>query len=162
MGFGGFDSGGGGHRGGSAGAEPLASINMTPLIDVMLVLLVIFIMASPLLPQQIGLSLPKTTLAPQAPHRADVTPPPTITVSIDADGHLQWDGVGMDAGALAGRMHAAAAVNPQPQIALRADQHTPYALVAEVMAAAQRAGLTRFGFVVDAAAAVAPAPSSAP
>jgi biopolymer transport protein ExbD len=155
MGFGGFDPSGGhrsGGTGGKGGAEPLASINMTPLIDVMLVLLVIFIMASPLLPRQIGLALPKTALAPQAAQNPDVTPPPTRTVSIDAAGRLQWDGVGIDAGELAARMHAAAALSPQPQIALRADRQTPYARVAEVMAAAQREGLTRFGFVVDTAA----------
>ncbi|WP_347556784.1 biopolymer transporter ExbD [Robbsia sp. KACC 23696] len=131
---------------------------MTPLIDVMLVLLVIFIMASPLLPRQIGLELPKASLAPQAARGADETPPPVVSLSIDAAGRLQWNGADIDATALSARMHAAASADPQPQIALRADQRTPYARIAQVMAVAQREGLTRFGFVVDSPASAGAAP----
>ncbi|KKB63040.1 hypothetical protein WM40_13530 [Robbsia andropogonis] len=156
MGFGGFDPHGNGQDGGTEqssasgryGPGPLAIINMTPLIDVMLVLLVIFILASSLAPRQIGLQLPKTALAPRSPGPAEPTPP-TITISIDVNGARQWNGAAVDAAGLDARLRAAAARDPQPQIALQADQRTPYARIAEVMAAAQRVGLTRFGFVVD-------------
>ena len=137
MAFGGFDS-----RGGSP--QPMAEINTTPLVDVMLVLLVIFIITAPLLTHAIRLDLPQA----QAPASAEK--PDTITVSIDAQGRVYWnDAPVADALALEARMREAAARTPQPDLHLRADQQVVYRKVAEVMAAAQQSGLSKMGFVTD-------------
>ncbi len=137
MAFGGFDS-----RGGSP--QPMAEINTTPLVDVMLVLLVIFIITAPLLTHAIRLDLPQA----QAPASAEK--PDTITVSIDAQGRVYWnDAPVTDASALEARMREAAARTPQPDLHLRADQQVVYRKVAEVMAAAQQSGLSKIGFVTD-------------
>jgi biopolymer transport protein ExbD len=137
MAFGGFDS-----RGGSP--QPMAEINTTPLVDVMLVLLVIFIITAPLLTHAIRLDLPQA----QAPASAEK--PDTITVSIDAQGRVYWnDAPVADALALEARMREAAARTPQPDLHLRADQQVVYRKVAEVMAAAQQSGLSKIGFVTD-------------
>ncbi len=140
MAFGGFDQRG--------GPQPMADINTTPLVDVMLVLLVIFIITAPLLTHSIRLDLPdaKASAASEAPE--------TITVSIDAQGVLFWNNEALaDSKELAQRLAAAASAQPQPALNLRADRNTRYQTIAEVMSAAQDAGLTRLGFVTDPKAA---------
>jgi biopolymer transport protein ExbD len=137
MAFGGFDS-----RSGSP--QPMADINTTPLVDVMLVLLVIFIITAPLLTHAIRLDLP------QAQAAASAEKPDTITVSIDAQGRVYWNDAPLaDASALEARMREAVARTPQPDLHLRADQQVVYRKVAEVMAAAQQSGLSKIGFVTD-------------
>jgi biopolymer transport protein ExbD len=122
----------------------MADINTTPLVDVMLVLLVIFIITAPLLTHAIRLDLP------QAQAAASAEKPDTITVSIDAQGRVYWNDVPVaDAAALETRMREAAARTPQPDLHLRADQQVVYRKVAEVMAAAQQSGLSKIGFVTD-------------
>ncbi|MFP5406949.1 MAG: ExbD/TolR family protein [Gammaproteobacteria bacterium] len=135
----------------------MSDINVTPMVDVMLVLLVIFIITAPLLTHSIQLDLPKAQ-APSTPEKAE-----TVTVSIDPTGAIFWnnDPVG-DLQALAARLADAAQRTPKPDLHLRADSQTRYQRIAEVMAAAQGAGLTSIGFVTDphAAPIVAPAPSA--
>jgi biopolymer transport protein ExbD len=135
MAFGSFKAGG--------ESAPMAEINMIPLIDVMLVLLVIFIITAPLLTHAVKIDLPK------AASHANLTKPDHIALSIDGTGQLYWNGERIDRGQLAPRMTAAAKIEPQPELHLRADQTTQYQALAEVLAAAGKAGLTRIGFVSD-------------
>lgn len=135
MSFGGFDR--------NAAQAPMAEINMVPLIDVMLVLLVIFIVTAPLLTHAVKLDLPK---AASAVNRA---PPDTVQLSIDADGVVTWNREVLDRSGWRSRMDAAAAQRPQPEIHLHADGAVPYRRVAEVLSDASRAGLGRIGFVTD-------------
>ena len=127
--------------GDSSIAEP--QLNATPLIDVMLVLLVIFIITAPLLTHAVKIDLPK------AASHANLTRPDHIALSIDSTGQLYWNGERIDRTQLAPRMAAAANIEPQPELHLRADQTTQYQALAEVLAAAGKAGLTRIGFVSD-------------
>jgi len=136
MAFGSFDSGSGGSR-------TMAEINMVPLIDVMLVLLVIFIITAPLLTHAVKLELPKATSAP------NLTKPDNIQLAIDAEGLLHWNGEIVDRAGLRQRLAAASTLQPQPEIHLRADRATQYHTVAEVLADSAKAGLTRIGFVSD-------------
>jgi biopolymer transport protein ExbD len=135
MAFGGF------HRSGTD--APMAEINMIPLIDVMLVLLVIFIITAPLLTHSVKIDLPKATSTP------NLTRPDNIQLGIKADGTVYWNGEPVDAPELLQRMAAAGKLQPQPEVHIRADATAQYQLVAKVMAAAARAGLTRIGFVSD-------------
>jgi len=123
---------------------PMSDINMTPLIDVMLVLLVIFIITAPLLTHAIKLDLPNA----QAPANAEK--PETVTVSIDGMGALFWNNEPVaDLAQLSARLAAAATRKPQPELHLRADRETRYQRIAEVMASAQQAGIAKIGFVTD-------------
>ncbi len=134
---------------GQAGHERqpvLADINMTPMIDIMLVLLVVFIITAPLLSHSIAMDLPKAQAAATAA-AASTTPP--VAVAIDAKGQLYWNGQPMPPAEMDQRFRQAAAQQPPPDIALSADQHTAYSQITAVMSSAQRAGLSRFGFVVD-------------
>ncbi|KWZ41988.1 biopolymer transporter ExbD [Burkholderia savannae] len=124
-------------------SQPMADINMTPLIDVMLVLLVIFIITAPLLTHAIRLDLPKVAAAPAR------ETPETITVSIDAAGKLYWNDAPVAFDALAARLRDAAAGGKDPELHLRAARDTRYDTIARVMGAAQQAGVARIGFVTD-------------
>ncbi len=136
MAFGGFDQRG--------SAQPMAEINTTPLVDVMLVLLVIFIITAPLLTHSIKLDLPNAQ-APATPEK-----PETVTLSIDGRGNVFWnDEPVADMTLLGQRLATAAAAKPQPELHLRADRETRYQRIAEVMASAQQAGIGKIGFVTD-------------
>ena len=122
----------------------MAEINTTPLVDVMLVLLVIFIITAPLLTHAIRLDLPQASAEPAA------ETPETVALSIDASGGLYWNNepvAGIDA--LAQRLAEAAAKTPPPDLHVRADRETRYQWIAEVMSAAQRAGISGIAFVTD-------------
>jgi len=121
----------------------LAEINMIPLIDVMLVLLVIFIVTAPLLTHAVKVDLPKVSSTP------NLTKPDNVQVAIDAAGRVFWNGTAVDAAELGRQLKAAAVLSPQPELQLRAERTTPYEKVAEVMSAAAREGLTRIGFVTE-------------
>jgi biopolymer transport protein ExbD len=125
-----------------AGA-PMAEINMVPLIDVMLVLLVIFIVTAPLLSHSIKLDLPKAS-AQVVSAKAE-----KIDLSIDANGVRYWNGTALSREASAARFVAESSKNPQPEVHLRADQSVPYRAVAETLADAAKAGLSKIGFVTD-------------
>ena len=137
MSFGSFDSGG--------TAQPMAEINTTPLVDVMLVLLVIFIITAPLFHQAVPVDLPKVDAT-----RLD-DKPRVIAVAVDADGKVFVDGVVQHRSALP-EVFAAAMVNGrEPELHLRADRGTRYERVTEVLAEAQRAGITKIAFVTEPA-----------
>ena len=126
--------------------EPLAEINMVPLIDVMLVLLIIFMVTAPLLTHAVKVDLPKTSSTASEPR------PEAIELSIDRDGQVFWNGQAIEAADLDMRLAEAGANAGQdagPELRLRADRQTPYEKVAQVMSAASRHGLTRLGFVTD-------------
>ena len=125
------------------GARPMAEINMTPLIDVMLVLVVIFIVTAPLLTHAVHLDLPRAASTP-AP-----AVPPAVTLSIDAAGRLYWNDRPISAAQLRALLERAGRAAPPPELRLRADQSTRYQQIAAVMAAAQQAGLSRIGFITQ-------------
>jgi biopolymer transport protein ExbD len=118
-------------------------INTTPLVDVMLVLLIIFIMTIPVMNHAVKLDLPRAASQP------DDVKPETINLAIDADGKVFWNNEVLDESQLASRIADAAKVTPQPELHLRADRTTPYEKVAQVMSAAQSGGLTKMGFVTE-------------
>ncbi|HEX6363747.1 MAG TPA: biopolymer transporter ExbD [Albitalea sp.] len=126
----------------SAGA-PVAEINMVPLIDVMLVLLVIFIVTAPLLTHAVKLDLPRATAQPDAATRG------RIEFAIDGAGTRWWNGEPVSREEAMRRFAAEGQKPTQPDIHLRADQAVAYRLVAETLADASRAGLTRVGFVSE-------------
>ncbi|WP_334190324.1 ExbD/TolR family protein [Noviherbaspirillum sp.] len=136
MAFGGFND--------NKHQAPMADINVTPMVDVMLVLLVIFIITAPLFTHAIKLDLPDAQSAP-APEK-----PETISLSIDADGAVFWNNDPVQQQDLAARLALAAQQKPQPEVQLRADKSTRYEVIAQVMSAAQTNGLTKMGFVTDA------------
>jgi biopolymer transport protein ExbD len=118
-------------------------INMTPLIDVMLVLLIVFMVTLPVLHHAVKLELPKAASAPQTP------PPAPIDVSIDSAGAVQWNGVPADEAALGQHLQQTAALAEPPALQLYADQQTRYESVARVLSAAQRSGLSKIHLVTD-------------
>jgi biopolymer transport protein ExbD len=126
---------------------PMAEINMIPLIDVMLVLLIIFMVTAPLLTHAVKVDLPKESTA------ANELPPENIQIAIGADEQLFWSGEKIDKDALKVRLQEAAARDKNAEIQLRADQNVPYRSVAHVMSEAARLGLTRIGFVTDPSSA---------
>ncbi len=140
MPFGGFERHG-------ASAPRMSEINVTPLVDVMLVLLVIFIITAPLLSYGIRLDLPNEA-APTAP--AEIS---TIKLSIDGDGQLYWDAEPLADDALRARLAKAGAEAATPEVHLRADKATRYERIAFVLSAAQQAGLTKIGFITEPAPA---------
>ena len=127
----------------SAGPQPMSDINMTPLIDVMLVLVVIFIITAPLLASSIRLDLPKT----DAPRTQ--APPQSMTVVIDAAGQAYLKDQAVTLGELAQMFANARQANPDTEVQLRADTSVPYGRIVEVMGVAQKAGLSRLGFIAD-------------
>jgi biopolymer transport protein ExbD len=135
MAFGGFNDNG--------TPAPMAEINVTPMVDVMLVLLVIFIIAAPLFTHAVKLDLPSAQSAP-APEKPD-----TVSLSINAQGAIFWNDAPIERQELNTRLAAAAQKKPQPEVQLRADKSTRYEVIAQVMAAAQSNGLTKLGFVTD-------------
>jgi len=121
----------------------MSEINMVPLIDVMLVLLVIFIITAPLLTQAVKLELPK------ASSQVNDLRPEKVEFSIDATGALYWNGEAVNR-AEAGRRFELEGKKPQqPEIHLRADQAVAYRFVAQTLADASKAGLTKVGFISD-------------
>lgn len=122
---------------------PMADINVTPMVDVMLVLLVIFIITAPLFTHAVKLDLPSAQSAP-APEK-----PETISLSINGQGAIFWNDAAIEQKELDAKLAAAAQRSPQPELQLRADKSTRYEIIAQVMAAAQNNGLTKMGFVTD-------------
>jgi biopolymer transport protein TolR len=131
----------------TSGPQPMSEINMTPLIDVMLVLVVIFIITAPLLASSIKLDLPKTDAAKAG------DAPKFVMVVIDKSGQTYLDDKAVQPDELARRLTQIAGQNPDTEIQLRADEAVPYGRVVETMGAAQKAGLNRIGFIADAVAA---------
>jgi biopolymer transport protein ExbD len=118
-------------------------INTTPLVDVMLVLLIIFIITIPVMNHSVKIDLPRATNQPNQ------TKPENINLSIDAQGKVFWNSEAIDAAQLNARIATAALKNPQPELHLRAERTTQYEKVAQVMAAAQSGGLSKIGFITE-------------
>ena len=124
-------------------AAPVSDINMVPLIDVMLVLLVIFIVTAPLLTHAVKLDLPK------ASSRVNELKPDKIEFAIDATGTRFWNGEPLSREEAAARMLEQGQRQPQPEVHLRADENVAYRVVAETLADASKAGLTKIGFISE-------------
>ncbi len=139
MAFASFDS--------KSASAPMSEINMVPLIDVMLVLLVIFIITAPLLTQAVKLELP------QASSQVNDLRPEKIDFAIDAAGLLYWNGEPVTRDQAGQRFQDEGRKQPQPEIHLRADQAVAYRFVAQTLADASRAGLTKVGFISEPEAA---------
>ena len=118
-------------------------INTTPLVDVMLVLLIIFIITIPVINQSVKIDLPRANSQPQ-----DLKPE-NINLDIDAEGKIYWNREAIDASQLQIRIATAAQKTPQPELHLRAERTTQYEKVAQVMAAAQSGGLSKIGFITE-------------
>ena len=130
--------------------QPLSEINVTPLVDVMLVLLVIFMLTAPWLTTRLRLDLP------QAQAGVSAAPAAFLRLEIEASGQLHLDGQPIEPAPLAQRLAQVAAARPDTEVQLRADQAVPYGRVAEVLDLAQKAGLLRIGFVAQPAARTQP------
>ncbi len=123
--------------------QPMAEINMIPLIDVMLVLLVIFIIAAPLMTHAVNVELPKASSQPET------TPPEAVHLSVDKAGQVYWNDEAVDASTLRERMAAAAGQPVPPELRIRADGQVAYRHVARLMSAAAQANLVKIGFVTE-------------
>ena len=123
--------------------DVMNEINMTPLVDVMLVLLIIFIITVPVMKHSVNIDLPRASSSPQD------TKPETIRLSVDAKGQYYWNEQQVAQADLESRLQAEAAKQPQPELHIRGDKDTRYEFVAQAMAAAQRSGLRKIGFITE-------------
>lgn len=123
--------------------EPLAEINMVPLIDVMLVLLIIFMVTAPLITHNVKLDLPKASSNP------NISKTENIQLVIDNANRVFWNGKNISSNELAPHLNAAAQQVPQPELQLRAERATPYEKVAQIISLATQQGLSRIAFVTD-------------
>ncbi|MDR6215075.1 biopolymer transporter ExbD [Paracidovorax wautersii] len=123
--------------------EVMNEINMTPLVDVMLVLLIIFIITVPVMKHAVPVDLPKASN-----QREDIKPE-TIRLSVTADGKYHWNETTITDEELEPRLKAEAVKDPQPDLHIRGDKEVRYERVAQAMSAAQRAGVRKIGFVTD-------------
>jgi biopolymer transport protein TolR len=132
------------------GPQPMSDINVTPLVDVMLVLVVIFIITAPLLASAIRLDLPKTDAAKA------VDTPRFVTLVVDKSGQTFLNDKALQLDELARQLAQTAGQNPDTEVQLRADEAVPYGKVVAVMGVAQKAGLNRIGFVAEPPPAARP------
>ncbi|MDB5848123.1 MAG: biopolymer transporter ExbD [Rhodoferax sp.] len=123
--------------------EVMNEINMTPLVDVMLVLLIIFIITIPVMKHSVNIDLPRATNQPQ-----DVKPE-TIRLSVDAKGDYYWNENRVEEADLVPMLKAEAAKEPQPELHIRGDKDVRYERVAQAMSAAQQAGVRKIGFITE-------------
>jgi biopolymer transport protein ExbD len=133
MAFGGFEQPG--------NNAPMSEINTTPLVDVMLVLLIIFMITAPLLTHAVKIDLPQASSQPSDDK------PQNISLALRSDGQLFWNDQPLAAAELPARLAEVASRQPQPELHLRADRETRYQKIAEVMSAARQAGIQKMGFV---------------
>ena len=123
--------------------DVMNEINMTPMVDIMLVLLIIFIITIPVMKHSVNIDLPRAT------NEVQQTKPETIRLSVDAQGAYFINEAQIADAALGPQLKAAAAQNPQPELHIRGDKAVRYERVAEAMAAAQQAGLRKIGFITE-------------
>ncbi len=123
--------------------DVMNEINMTPLVDVMLVLLIIFIITVPVMKHAVNIDLPRAT------NQAQDVKPETIRLTVDAQGTYYINEAPIDDKELAPRFQSAAAQSPQPELHIRGDKSVRYERVAQAMAAAQHAGLHKIGFITE-------------
>jgi biopolymer transport protein ExbD len=130
---------------GNESGGPMAEINVTPLVDVMLVLLIIFMITAPLMSHKVKVELPKATLAEKP--ESKTTPP--ITLAVTQEGNMFWNDQPISLGQLESRLSVEAQKTPQPAINVRGDRTTKYRTVAEVVRIAQAQGMRKVGFVAE-------------
>lgn len=118
-------------------------INTTPLVDVMLVLLIIFIITIPVINHSVKIDLPRAT------NQRDEVKPENISLSIDAQGLMYWNNEAIDMAQMNARIAEASKKTPQPELHIRAERTTQYEKIVEIMAAAQSGGLSKIGFITD-------------
>ncbi len=131
----------------TAAPQPMSEINMTPLVDVMLVLVVIFIITAPLMVSAVKVDLPKTAGA------AALEAPKFLSLTVDKTGQVFFDDKPLSPLAVAAALRQAGQRNPDTEVRLRADTEVPYGKVVELMGQAHLAGLHRIGFLTDTAVA---------
>lgn len=123
--------------------DMMSEINMIPLIDVMLVLLIVFMITVPVMTHSVQINLPQASSAPL------IERPDAIQLSIEADGRILWNQTPVSSEELEARFAQLASMNPQPDVHLRGDESARYAHIAQALAIAQRAGIQRLAFVTD-------------
>lgn len=125
------------------GENELSEINMIPLVDVMLVLLIIFMITMPVVTHTVKIDLPR---AHNEPNQVE---PSTVAIAVTADGTIHWNEALVSEDELGHRLAEAADQKPQPELHIRGERRVEYERVVKVMAAAQRAGIERLGFITD-------------
>ena len=133
----------GGFGGDKPHTQPMAEINTTPMVDIMLVLLVIFIITTPLLTHAVKIDLPKTS------SQAQPEKPEVVSLALDGAGKLYWNDKIINKAELTEKLKEIAEQEPQTELHLRADKDTRYQILAEVMTDAQSVGLTKIGFISE-------------
>ena len=123
--------------------DVMNEINMTPMVDIMLVLLIIFIITVPVMQHAVNIDLPRATNQPE------LIKPANVVLSVNAEGAYFLDGAQIKDEELTPRLKSAAAQNPQPDLHIRGDKAVRYERVAQAMAAAQQAGLRKIGFITE-------------
>ena len=123
--------------------EVMNEINMTPLVDVMLVLLIIFIITVPVMKHAVNIDLPRASSEPEQ------TKPQNIVFTVAADGSYFWNEQKIEDGELVARLAAEAAKEPQPELHIRGDKAVRYERVAKAMSAAREAGVRKIGFITE-------------
>ena len=124
--------------------KPMSEINTTPLVDVMLVMLIIFLITIPVITQSVKVDLPKAANIPTA------TKPENINIAVDAEGNVYWNTAMIPTQeALLERLKSVAVMDPQPEIHVRGDRATAYEHVGRVMVLCQRAGILKVGFITE-------------
>ena len=124
--------------------KPMSEINTTPLVDVMLVLLILFLITIPVITQSVKVDLPKAANIPTQ------TKPENINIAVDAEGNVYWNtALVPNQEALVERIKAVAVMDPQPEIHLRGDRGTAYEHIGRVMVACQRGGISKVGFITE-------------
>ena len=131
---------------------PRAEINVTPLADVMLVLLIIFMITAPLMSHKVKVDLPRAN--PET--KPSVVEVPPIDLAVEPDGTLYWNDNQISDAVLSARLRAAATVQPQPELNIRADKTTQYKIIWKVMQEAKDAGMVHIGFITQGNAKAAP------
>ncbi len=127
-----------------ADEKPMSEINTTPLVDVMLVLLIIFIITVPVITQSVKVELPKAANIPTA------TKPENINIAVDREGNVFWNtSLVPTQDAMLDRLKAVAVLDPQPEIHVRGDRATAYEHIGRVMVLCQRAGIQKVGFITE-------------
>ncbi|AGK51765.1 biopolymer transport ExbD/TolR family protein [Burkholderia thailandensis MSMB121] len=123
--------------------EVISNINTTPLVDVMLVLLIIFLITIPVVTHTIQLQLPKETIQPLQ------TTPKSVEIAVNRDGDVFWNETLVDAPTLLSKLKTVSAINPQPDVHVRGDQSTRYEFIGRVITACERAGIAKVSFITE-------------
>ncbi|MGA9341367.1 MAG: biopolymer transporter ExbD [Rhodanobacteraceae bacterium] len=126
----------------NSGGGPMAEINVTPLVDVMLVLLIIFMITAPLMTHRIHIDLPQAN-----PNVQNQNPPEPIDLAVKSTGEIYWNDEPVTEAMLQAQLRVTAQKQPQPELQIRADKTTQYQLIATVMSDAKSAGMVKIGFI---------------